>query len=98
VVEVPVQPLGSVHWYDDAPVTGVTLYVWELFAHADVAPVIAVGAAGALPGTTVKVRGIEVPQLLVAITEMVPLLVPAAVVTMLFVVELPVHPVGNVHV
>lgn len=42
-------------------------------------------------------RGIEVPQELVAITEIVPPLVPA-VVRMLLVVELPVHPVGIVQV
>jgi hypothetical protein len=66
-------------------------------AQTDVRPLIDVGAAGALPGTTAKVRGIEVPQALVAVTEIVPLLVPAAVVTILFVVELPDHPAGNVH-
>ena len=45
---------------------------------------------------TANVRAVEVPQVLLAVTEMFPLVV-LAVAAMEFVVDVPVHPPGSVH-
>ena len=55
------------------------------------------GVAGILITVTLNVRGEEEPQELFAVTVILPL-VELAVVTMEFVVEVPVHPTGNVQV
>jgi hypothetical protein len=58
-------------------------------------PVMLVGAAGALPSAMALVCGMDVPQLDVAVTEIVPAVVPG-VTEMELVVELPDQPAGNV--
>jgi hypothetical protein len=55
------------------------------------------GITGMLPGLTVKVCAMLLPQLLLAVTEIVPELVPAVRVIE-FVLDVPVHPPGKVHV
>ncbi len=55
------------------------------------------GVAGILITVTLNVRGEEEPQELFAVTVILTL-VELAVVTMEFVVEVPVHPTGNVQV
>ena len=60
-------------------------------------PLMVPGAAGMLFTVILSVRGAEEPQELFAVTVILPL-VELAVVTMEFVVEVPVHPTGNVQV
>jgi hypothetical protein len=55
------------------------------------------GIAGMLPVVTVKVCAALLSQLLLAVTEIVPELVPAVRVIE-FVVDVPVHPPGKVQV
>jgi hypothetical protein len=55
-----------------------------------------VGAAGALPAVIALVWAMEVPQELVAVTEIVPALDPGVTV-MELEVEDPLHPEGRVH-
>lgn len=56
------------------------------------------GVAVTLPGAIVRVCATELPHDEVALTLMVPDVVPAVITLMVLVVELPVHPGGNVHV
>ena len=70
--------------------------------HSDAVPVIAPGVAG-VPGCTVtaSVFAVLLPQLLFAVTVILPLLLYAPVVTVMEVVPCPPvidHPVGTVHV
>lgn len=58
---------------------------------------IAPGVDGVLTGVTVKVCAALLPQLLLAVTEIVPALAPAVRVMELDV-DVPVHPLGAVHV
>ena len=60
-------------------------------------PVIAPGWAGRLTGVTANVCAVDVPQELVAVTVMFPL-VALAVAVMEVVVEVPVHPPGKTQV
>ena len=60
-------------------------------------PVIVPGAAGVDVGVTARVFGADVPQTFEAVTVIFPALA-FDVATMLVVVELPVHPTGNVQV
>lgn len=61
-------------------------------------PVMLPGFPGALPGTIVRVCGMDVPQEEVAMTEIVPDAVPGedGITVMEFVVEKPVQPGGRV--
>ena len=52
---------------------------------------------GAVLPATDSVLAVLFPQLLFAVTEIVPPL-PAVVTVILFVVEVPLHPEGSVHV
>ena len=97
VVDVPVQPEGSVHVYDVAPVTAPTEYVCEDPAQTVVAPLMLPGADGAAPMLTPSVDAVEVPHVVFATTETVPP-VPLGVRVMLLVVLVPVQPVGSVQV
>ena len=65
--------------------------------HTVVLPVMLPGCAGVVVTVTLRFDAEEVPHALVAVTEMVPPVAPA-VVLMLFVVLLPVHPPGSVQV
>jgi hypothetical protein len=96
-VEVPVQPEGIVHIYEVAPATGETEYVLFVPEQTVGLPEIVPGVAGILPVVTESACADEVPQLLVAVTVMVPPEVPV-VELIEFVVEVPVHEAGSVHV
>jgi hypothetical protein len=65
--------------------------------HTAVFPAIEAGAAGIVLTVTDKVDGELEPEPLLAVTLIFPLLEPA-VTEMELVVEVPVHPPGNVHV
>jgi hypothetical protein len=65
-----------------------------VFAQGAAGPVMLVGCAGMTDGVTAIVRAVDVPQLFVPVTEMVPLPDPAVTV-MLFEVDVPVQPVGR---
>ena len=95
--EVPVQPFGSVHVYEVAPLTGATENVSEPPLHKVAVPLIAPGKGGAVAIVTANVCAEEVPQLLPAVTETVPPADPE-VAMMLFVVDVPVQPFGSVQV
>lgn len=98
VVEVPVHPDGKVHVYPVAPGTAVILYMFELPLHTGVLPLIVPGCAGiALLMVTINDCDEDCPQVSFAVTVMVPPVVPA-IVLIEFVVEVPVHPAGKVHV
>ena len=93
----PLQPLGNVHVYDVAPDTGVTEYEFEVVAHTDAGPEITPGVAGAARITTAFVCAGELPQVLSAVTDIVPPFAPA-VTFIVSVVDVPLHPLGKVHV
>ncbi len=95
VVDVPVQPVGSVQMYEVAPVTGDTEYVCGAFEQMNLFPVMDAGGDGADPATTARLRGMETPQGDVAVTDMLPAALPGVTV-MEFVVDVPVQPVGIV--
>ena len=65
--------------------------------HTLALPVIVPGVAGAVLIVTASVAADELPHVLLAVTETVPPNV-FAVVLMLFVVDVPVHPPGSDHV
>ena len=65
--------------------------------HTVVLPVIEPGVAGVVFTVTASVWAVEAPHALLAVTVMFPLLAPA-VVLMLLVVLVPVHPPGKVQV
>ena len=74
------------------------LYGFVLPSQTDALPVMEPGCVGvAILTATAKVFAAELHPLLFAVTEIFPLVV-LAVVLMEVVVELPVHPLGNVHV
>ena len=76
----------------------VTLYVCDDPAQAGLAPEIADGCAGVVAAVTDKVRAILEPQVLFAVTEIVPDEAPDATLTEIeLVVLVPVQPVGKVH-
>ena len=97
VVDVPDHPFGSVHVYVVAPFTAVTEYVLVEFAHTVPLPLIAPGVAGVADTVIASVCAVELPQPLFAVTDMLPLVV-LAVVVILFVVDVPDHPLGSVQV
>ena len=96
-VDVPDHPLGSVHMYDVAPLTPAEKNVSRLPLHTVVGPVIYAGVAGTVDIDTPNVCAVELPQLLFAVTDIVPP-VALAVALMLLVVDVPDHPLGSVHV
>jgi hypothetical protein len=86
LMEVPiaepliVQPTGNVHEYDVAPATATMLYkIFVEFAHTETAPVIAPGLAGGAVIVTAKVVAALDPQLLLAVTFILPPEVPAVI-------------------
>ena len=97
VRDVPVQPPGSDHVYDVAPPTLAIENVSRPPLQTVAVPVIAPGVAGAEPNDTTSVAGLELPQVLLAVTETVPPLEPATVFIVL-VVDVPVQPTGSDHV
>ncbi len=60
-------------------------------------PVIVAGAVGALPGTTARDRAIEVPHVVVAVTDTEPDVLPGVTVIE-FDVDDPDQPAGSVQV
>lgn len=82
-----------------APVTGKTLYVFELLEQIETFPLIMPGCGSTVPPeiVTASVLGEDEPQESFALTVIFPPVAPAVSVIE-FVVELPVHPEGNVHV
>ena len=80
-----------------APLTGAIENVSRLPLQKVAVPVIVPGVAGADSVVTASVCAEDVPQLLPAVTETVPALAPT-VALMVFVVDAPVQPPGNVHV
>jgi hypothetical protein len=97
VVDVPDHPEGSVQVYEVAPVTEAIEYVCDDVWQTVADPVTAPGADGTVLTVMVAVLAALVPQLFTAVTEMVPPDVPAVVVIE-FVVDVPDHPEGSVHV
>lgn len=97
VGDVPFQPFGNVHVYELAPITAGMLYVTINPVQYVDGPEIALGCDKPELGATANVCAVEdVPQLLFAVTLIVPAVEPVEL--MLVVVEEPVHPFGNVHV
>ena len=80
-----------------APLTAVTLYVLELPEQIVVVPLIAPGVAGELSIVIACDDADEVPQTLLAVTVMLPA-VALAVGVIETVVDVPLQPLGNVHV
>jgi hypothetical protein len=98
VDDVPLHPAGSVQVYAVAPATGCTLKTRATPEQLAAVPVMGPGVTGTVPTFTASVCAAEVPQVLEAITVMVPAPAPGpAVAVMLEVVEEPVHPGGSVH-
>lgn len=97
VVDVPDQPEGNVHVYEVAPATADIEYEFNVPEQIIVVPEIDPGVAGIVLTVIAKLAAEELPQLLFAVTVIFPL-VELAVVRMLLVVEVPLHPDGNVHV
>ncbi len=80
-----------------APFTGATEYVSWVDAQGVVLPEILPGCAGADVTVATSVRAVDGPQVLFAVTEIVPPALPTVVVIEL-VVLVPVQPLGNVQV
>ena len=97
VVEVPLQPDGSVHVYELAEGSFVTEYILLLPEQIVVDPKMIPGVAGGVFTVTAKVCAEEDPQELFAMTEIVPL-EASAVVEIELVVEVPLQPPGKVQV
>jgi hypothetical protein len=97
-VEVPVHPPGNDQVYDVAPLTAEIEKVSLAFAQTIAVPLIAPGVAGTeVVIFTAKVCAVEFPQVLLAVTDTVPL-VELVVAIMLLVADVPVHPPGSDHV
>jgi hypothetical protein len=94
---VPDQPPGNVHVYEVVPPTGTMEYVLLLPEQIAVAPDMDPGIAGIVLTVTPKVCAVLEPQVLLAVTVMLPL-VALAVVLILKVVLVPDHPPGRVQV
>ena len=97
VVEVPLHPVGKVHVYEVAPLTAVTEKVLVLLAQTLSGPIIAAGVIGGTVSVMLVVCAVEFPQVLPAVTEMVPPPVPSVAIIEL-VVEVPLHPDGKIQV
>ena len=73
------------------------VYVFELPAQIEAAPLMAAGVGGITFTTMACEDATEVPQPLLAVTVMLPA-VELAVAVKELVVDVPDHPLGNVHV
>jgi hypothetical protein len=71
--------------------------VFKLAAHTALLPVMLPGVGGMTLTVTAFVCAADEPQALLAVTVMFPPVIPAVVIIDV-VVEVPVHPPGNVHV
>ena len=83
--------------YELAPLTAVIEYVCDVPAHTLALPLIAPGCDNAAPDVTANVLAALLPHEFTATTEMLPEPEPAVVVIDV-VVDVPLHPDGNVHV
>ena len=81
----------------EEPGTAATEYSFEAPEQMEEGPVMVPGVAGTETGVTTSVCAGELPQVLLAVTEMLPLAEPA-VILMASPVELPDQPLGKVHV
>jgi hypothetical protein len=97
LVLLPLHPPGNVQVYDVAPATAVMEYVFDEPEQIVVVPEILPGVVGGVLTVIARVCAVELPQELLAVTEIFPLVV-LAVAVMLLLVLLPLHPPGNVHV
>jgi hypothetical protein len=97
VLEVPVHPPGKVQVYETAPATLVIEYVFELPEQIVLFPVINPGVPGIEFTLTRKIEGVDEPQVLFAVTVILPPVIPATAVIEL-VVDVPDQPPGNVQV
>jgi hypothetical protein len=96
VVLVPLHPEGRFHVYDVAPAVGVTLYVWVVPPHIWLLPLMFPGCIGVVPVALILiVWAIDVPQVEVAVTEIVPPVAPGTA-TIELVVDVPLQPEGSV--
>lgn len=68
-----------------------------MLLHTLAVPVIVPGCAGTAAMVTESVRGVDAPQVLLAVTEIVPPFEPVVVVIE-FELEVPDQPLGNVQV
>ena len=89
-VLVPVQPVAD-QVYDIAPETAAILKVSTSPGQYVVGPVILVGVAGGEPNETVSTLGALEPHMLLAVTEILPAVVPAVRIIDV-VVLVPVQP------
>ena len=80
-----------------APLTAATAYVLDEPEQTVVVPLIAAGIAGGTLTVTANVCAADEPQLLLAVTVTLPLILPAVAVIEV-VVDVPVQPPGNVQV
>ena len=96
VLEVPVQPFGSVQMYDAAPLTGAIEKVSIPPLQTTDWPLIAPGVGSAGTEVTASVLGVVLPQELLAVTDTVPLAPTMAIIVL--VVEVPIQPPCRVHV
>ena len=80
-----------------APLMAVMLYVLELPEQMVVVPLIKPGVAGVVFTTIACEEAAEVPHVLLAVTVTLPA-VALAVDVIELVVDVPVHPLGTVHV
>ena len=80
-----------------APLTVAMLYVCAVPEQTADAPLMVAGCAGTAFTPTARVCAALVPQVLLAVTVMFPPVAPAVALIEL-VVDVPLHPPGNVHV
>src|ERR1043165_5075842 len=97
VEEPPDQPLGRVQVYEVAPATGEMVKVPVLPSHKLSGPLMVVGVVAVGITYTANVCAVELPQLLSAVTLMLPPVAPE-VGLIEILVEVPDQPLGNVHV
>ena len=94
-VELPLHPFGKLQLYKVAPLTGVIENVSVLPLQLVAGPEIVPGVPGTADMVTDKFAAPELPQVLCAVTLILPP-VALAIALIVDVVELPLHPFGNV--
>jgi hypothetical protein len=96
VVDVPpAHPVGTVQVYDVEFVTAAMLKEVAAPMQGCAEPLMRSGCVGVLFGVTASVRGTEEPQILFAVTVMLPAAEPAVALSVA-VLEVPAQPVPGV--